>query len=339
MKFLLANLVTFGALLHAPAGNVQSYYSGDVANDAPCELDVNTGAVTPLGPLNIDVGSVDLAWHQDELYAQTFGAPAWNRVFQAVSRLTVTSLLAALMNGGPAVIGERVHGSISPAGSDALEMGEEAVPPERIDLYWRGDLVDETVAATLPHDHVFGVFGLRDDPSDRVLRMHYFESEEEVLAFADAEGMPLRRIHAAEAELALFAIESGAVEEYERTGRVSPEFEAAAEAIATSARVTCHGEMARTGLPFGHYGKDFFGGPTLLMTGGRTPAFILGWNNEISRFYVFISPFLVFSYNSFYDLTFWRRKIYGQWNWNHNTILFSGPHRFANDKASSAFNF
>lgn len=83
--FKLLSLVAVGSLALAAVGQAQTYYSVDVANDVLCAVDVYTGVATPLGPLGVDVASVDLAWHQNALYAKTFGSPAGNKLCQIVT--------------------------------------------------------------------------------------------------------------------------------------------------------------------------------------------------------------------------------------------------------------
>jgi len=216
---------------------------------------------------------------------------------------------------------------------------EEAAPPEAIECYIDDKKVSESEVESYSRDHLLGVFGAKDDPKDRVLRLHYFSTKDRKLEFADAEDIPLRQCEEAEAHLAQYAESSGAICAFEETGVVPEEF------TSYSARYTAQmfPELAQArnaaALSFGHYGKDLVGGPTLLMLGGMTPYFALGWNNVISRYYVYISPLLVWSYIAFFDKAFYHDKFYATWSWNHNTVYFSGPLSYANDRATSVITF
>lgn len=77
-------LTALGALLCASVGNAQTYYSVDVVNDVLCAVNVHSGVVTYLGPLQADLAVVDLAWQQGALYAQTWGSPVGNKIYQIV---------------------------------------------------------------------------------------------------------------------------------------------------------------------------------------------------------------------------------------------------------------
>lgn len=215
---------------------------------------------------------------------------------------------------------------------------EEPPEPEAVEYYIDGKTVPESEATAYSQAHFFGVFGAKDNPKDRIMRIHYFSSEELKLEFADAEDIPLRRCQEAEAHLAEYAESSGAIRAYEATGIVPESFTNYAREYTALHRPG--GVQGAASLSFGHYGKDFFGGSTLIMFGGHTPAFILGWDNAISRYFVWISPLLVYSYISFWDKTFYRSpRIWSVWNWNHNTVRFQGPYASVNDRASSVFTF
>lgn len=122
--FKLFPLAAVGTLLLAGVGHAQYdpvYYTVDAANDVLCAISVPGGVVTPLGPLGVDVGAVDLAWHQGALYAKTWGTPAGNKICQIVTEghwvgialqgqfLTGGGYLAGAEAGGIASDGNALH--------------------------------------------------------------------------------------------------------------------------------------------------------------------------------------------------------------------------------------
>lgn len=80
----MKTLSTFVVVALSAAGFAQ-YYSVDVTHDDLYTINVTTGAATYVGPLGVDVGSVDLAWHKGALYAKSFGTGNGSRVYQIVT--------------------------------------------------------------------------------------------------------------------------------------------------------------------------------------------------------------------------------------------------------------
>jgi len=90
------------AVFLAPLAKAQTYYSIDVNNDVLCIVNVTTGVATPVGPVQVDLGSVALAWHQGALYAKTQGTSSGTKICQIVTdgQWIGYALQGAFLNGG-----------------------------------------------------------------------------------------------------------------------------------------------------------------------------------------------------------------------------------------------
>jgi hypothetical protein len=252
--------------------------------------------------------------------------------------LTLMSTLASLMWNAPAASDPPCTGESQPPETVGAIEEDEAAGPDAIEFYIDGKKVPEADVKADSRDRVFAVFGSKGDPTDRILRLHHFSSDERKLEFADAEGIPLRRCQDSEAHLAQYAESSGAIRAFEETG-VVPEAFTRYSALYTAQMFP---ESARgpgsAALAFGHYGRDFVGGSSFPLT-GQTPAFVGAWNNAVSRYFVFFSTGIVYGYVTLFDKAFYRDRYYQSWNWNHNTVYFIGSLSWANDRAGSALAF
>jgi hypothetical protein len=131
----------------AAIGQAQTYYSVDVTNDLLCAVDVNTGVATALGPLQADLTSVDLAWHQGALYAKTFGGPAGNKVCQVVTngQWIGFALQGNFLNGGT-YLGAEAAGIASDGNGLYLTYSHQAPPNNfslrfgRVEPIWSGTI-------------------------------------------------------------------------------------------------------------------------------------------------------------------------------------------------------
>lgn len=126
-----------------------------------------------------------------------------------------------------------------------------------------------------------------------------------------------------------YAIESGALSQYERTGTVPTAFE----------NWFYQQTLVTFGIPdpidgaFTVY-KHISGGPAWMFPLGQALFMPPGWNNEVSKFY----SLHIFGSTIFYDKTFYRNRMatFTDWGWKY--WYFTGPLSFLNDKTSSCMD-
>jgi hypothetical protein len=105
--FRKLKLVAAGLSLLPTLSHGQTYYSVDVTIDSLCAVDVYNGQVSYLGPIQANLDRVDLTWHQGALYAQTWGTPVGNKIYQLVTdgHYLAYGLQGGALNGGGYTVG------------------------------------------------------------------------------------------------------------------------------------------------------------------------------------------------------------------------------------------
>ncbi len=162
-----------------------------------------------------------------------------------------------------------------------------------------------------------------------------FSSKSDFFDFGDDHEIPLRKIFQASAHLAQYAEDNGYIAEYDSTGSVSQSFMDYQESyIATNFPEL----LAKQIWPMPTMlHKDCVGGSSWPSLAGFTPFMAPGWNNKVSRLFLFN----IYGFNAIYDRVFYDKHIVTVRGWGWQNICLTGHPLWdpADDKMSSCFSW
>ena len=213
---------------------------------------------------------------------------------------------------------------------------EQDDAPSGYEYYIDDIAVTQEDAETANREHVLLIAGSESDPSNRILQIRYYSSEENKLTFAYSKNIPLKKYHAIEEHLAAYAISSGAVQYAEdNDGEIPAWYTEYQEHYIAEQR---GGRKDRALLGF--FFKDWVGGGGLPFSGTGTSAFCCTWNNNISRYRIGIGTLWVYGWIGMYDSWFYQNRLYDMWGWTNMTVFFDSVAglQWVNDRTSSVLH-
>jgi len=231
----------------------------------------------------------------------------------------------------------------------------ELESPE-IEFYLDNRQIDKSKVENLSKENLLVEIGDKNNSEDTIIRIRYFSSLEQELNYAKKREIPLEKIFDIEKHLAEYAESSGAIKIYEEKGEIPQKFlDYQSKYIAKNLpkvplkpqsklfgmiQITSLLTSTAPMIQLGFFGKDHYGGSTMVFAGHATPFFPWGWSKKISRYHINWGTFIVYGYFALYDKTFYRRKFYHSWNWTRRHVLFNSYYNlsWANDRAKSAFH-
>ncbi|MDH5476057.1 MAG: hypothetical protein OEX22_10230 [Cyclobacteriaceae bacterium] len=156
-----------------------------------------------------------------------------------------------------------------------------------------------------------------------------FTDEKDYIKFGEQHDIKLKEQLMFEKHMRSYAVTSGAIAEYEKTGIVPESYSLYEKDYYNKSfgQSNARTESVNTAL----YKNFPGGGGSSIIMFGTMPAMGLGWNNVVSSF----EGLGVYGFTTMYDRSFYRNKLFTYWHWGFVKIPLSGPLAGANDKMSS----
>jgi hypothetical protein len=171
------------------------------------------------------------------------------------------------------------------------------------------------------------------DDGKKNIDIHGFSTEENFFIYGDAHNIPLRERRAVENHLAQYAISSGAIAEYEKTG-IEPTWYNTYVTNYLVQHKTASSIQSRAAMVM-MYDDCFIGasaGAIPFLNGNSATMYAGLWNNKVSAF----EPLGIWGFDTFYDNMFFGKRLATWWKTGFEKYHFCDQgFGFINNKTSS----
>jgi hypothetical protein len=211
------------------------------------------------------------------------------------------------------------------------ELAEEAVQnelqsngPTQVNYYMDGNSVP-TLDLQDSRIEILTVFGTEQKPEENVINYYGFSAKDDMMAFADAQNIPIRDAIQGGEYLADLAETNQVDIEYERTGNVPQWY---------LDEVNNRFPNRKTQSVAVMWDNCWSGGPSIIDVTPGLPVMYPGWNNRVSRY----DLLNIYGVMIIYDRTFYRSRILTAWNWGWQWIHICAWYPWADNRMSSCLH-
>lgn len=175
-------------------------------------------------------------------------------------------------------------------------------------------------------ENVLAILGTEQDPTANEVAIHSFSSEAAMVAYADANHMPIGDYIAGGNELYQLAETNGVIVDYEQGGTCPQWYLDAVENRFPNNKT----EAAATwyDLCSGN------GGSTWISPNPGGPFMAPGWNDRVSSYW----HFAIYGVMILYDRTFYRNRMLTFWNWGWQRVPLCSFFSWTDNRTSSSIH-